>query len=220
MSRLVLFVLIAGLTCGESLDAILARMDTAAKTSNSFSANLVWRKFTKSIDDTDEQSGSLKLKKSGNRVFGRLDIEKPNVFTWHFMGETWEKYLPKAQELQVWKVSKVSKSADQMLLTIFGLTGDAVRKGYDASAGAEETVNGIKTTRVEMIPKDKKAKEYVAKVELWIPVGQTYAVQQRVTQPNGDFDLQIYNEAKLNPDLPASAFDFVAPPGVKQHVMN
>jgi outer membrane lipoprotein-sorting protein len=220
MFRFVLFVLAAGLTYGESLDAILARMDASAKTSNSFSANLIWRHFTKSISDTDEQSGSLKLKRETNRVVGRLDVDKPNLFTWHFMGDTWEKYLPKAQTLQVYKVSKVSKSSDQMLLTIFGLTSAVVKKSYDAVSKDEETVNGIKTTRLEMIPKDKKAKEYVAKVELWIPVGQTYAVQQRVTQPNGDYDLQIYNDAKLNPPLPASAFDFVAPPGTKQQVMN
>ena len=84
----------------------------------------------------------------------------------------------------------------------------------------EETVNGIKATKLELIPKDKKARDYVAKIELWIPIGQSYAIQQRVTQPNGDFDLQIYNDAKLNPPLPSSAFDFVAPPGTKQKVMN
>lgn len=220
MSRFVLFALVAALASGESLDTILTRMDAAAKTSNSFSADLVWRHFTKSINDTDEQSGSLKLKRETNRVIGRLDVDKPNLFTWHFMGDTWEKYVPKAKELQVYKVSKISKSSDQMLLTIFGLTSATVKKNYDATAGSEEMVNGIQATRLELIPKDKKIKEYIAKVELWIPVGKTYAVQQRATQPNGDFDLQIYNDAKLNPPLPASAFDFVAPPGTKQNVMN
>lgn len=220
MSRFALFALAAGLTFGESLETILAHMDAAAKTSNSFSADLVWRKYTKAIDDTDEQSGYLKLRRSNNRVVGRLDVEKPNMFTWHFMGDTWEKYLPKAKEVQVYKVSKVSKSADQMLLTVFGLTSASVKKNYDATAAGEETVNGIKTTRLVLIPKDKKVKEYMAKVELWIPEGQTYVVQQKATQPNGDFDLQIYHQAKLNPPLPVSAFDFVAPPGVRQHVMN
>lgn len=219
MARFALFALVAALASGESLDVILARMDAASKTSNSFSANLVWKKYTKAIDDTDEQSGSLKLKRSGNRVIGRLDIEKPSVFTWHFAGENWEKYLPKAKELNVYKTAKVSKSADQMLLTIFGLTSDVLKKTYDAKTAEEETVNGIKATRLELIPKDKKiVKDFVAKVELWIPVGKTYAVQQRVTQPNGDFDLQIYNDAMLNPSLPDSAFDFVAPPGTKQVV--
>ena len=220
MSRVVLFALVAGLAAGESLDTILAHMDAAAKTSNSFSANLVWRKYTKAIDDTDEQTGTLKLRRSGNRVVGRLDIEKPNTFTWHFMGDMWEKYLPKAQEIQVYNVSKVSKSSDQMLLTVFGLTSASIKKNYDAMVSGEETLNGIKTTRLELIPKDAKVKKYISKVELWIPVGQTYAVQQKSIQPNGDYDLHIYNDAKLNPPLPASAFDFVAPPGTKQQIMN
>ncbi len=220
MSRFVLFALVAGLAAGESLDTILAHMDAATKTSNSFTADLVWKKFTKSINDTDEQTGSLKLRRSGNRIVGRLDVVKPGSFTWHFMGDTWEKYLPKAQELQVYKIAKYSKPADLMLTTAFGLTSATVKKNYDATAAGEETVNGMNTTKLELIPNDKEAKKYVAKVELWIPVGQTYAIQQRVTEPNGDFNLQIYNNAKVNPSLPVSDFDFVAPPGAKQHVMN
>ena len=220
MSRFILLAVMAGLAAGEPLDTILAHMDAASKTSNSFTADLIWSHFTKSISDTDEQSGSLKLRRSGNRIVGRLDVVKPNVFTWHFMGDTWEKYLPKGQELQVYKIAKYSKAADLMLTTAFGLTSATVKRNYDATVGGEETVNGTKATRLELIPKDKEAKKYVSKVELWIPVGQTYAVQQKVTQPNGDFDLQIYKDAKLNPALPTSAFDFVAPPGAKQHVMN
>lgn len=220
MSRFVLFALAAGLTFGESLETILAHMDAAAKTSNSFSADLVWRKYTKAIDDTDEQSGYLKLKRVNNRVVGRLDIEKPNVFIWRFTPSTWEKYLPKAREIQVWKPEKVSKSSDQMFLSIFGNTSANVRKVYNATAIGEETINGIKTTKLELVPKDKKAQNYVSKIELWIPIGESYTVQQRITQPNGDFDLHIYYNAQLNPGLPASAFDFVAPPGTKQNVMN
>lgn len=220
MSRFVLFALVAALASGESLDKILARMDAAAKTSNSFSATLVWKEYTKAIDDTDEQTGSLRLKRSGNRVLGRVDIEKPNVYTWHFAGDTWEKYVPKMKELQVYKPAKVSKSADQMLLTIFGLNSDIIKKSYDVKAGEEETVNGIQATRLELIPKDSKAKKVVSKVELWIPAGQTYAVQQRLTEPNGDYTLQIYVDAKLNPSLPDSAFDFIVPPGTRQNIMN
>jgi outer membrane lipoprotein-sorting protein len=221
MRRFVVIALVAGLAAGEPLDTILAHMDVAAKTSNSFSANIVWRKYTKAIDDTEEQTGTLKLMRSGNRVVGRLDMEKPNVFTWRFTPGTWEKYLPKAKEIQVWNPEKVSKSANQLFLMIFGNTSANVRKTYDATAVGEESVNGIKATKLELIPKDKKVvKDYVAKIELWIPVGQAYAVQQRVTQPNGDFDLQIYNNVILNPSLPASAFDFVPPPGTKQKIMN
>ena len=68
------------------------------------------------------------------------------------------------------------------------------------------------------MPKDKEAKKLVSMVELWIPVGQTYAVQQKVTEPNGDFNLWMYGDAKLNPSLPDSAYDFVAPANATREV--
>jgi outer membrane lipoprotein-sorting protein len=218
MNRLILFALAAGLVCAEPLDAILARMDAGAKTSNAFSANVRWQEYTKVLKSTDEQFGSLKLKKSKGRVVGRLDIEKPSAFTWHFSGANWEKFLPKANVLSVYQVSKLAKSTDQYLLLVFGLTGVELKKSYDLTLGGEETVGGVKATRIDLLPKDKEARKLVAKVELWIPVGQTYAVQQKVTEPNGDYNLWMYGDAKLNPALPDSAYDFVAPANATREV--
>jgi len=219
MTRFVLFALAAGFACAEPLDTILARMDASAKTSNSFSASVKWQEFTKVLNSTDTQLGALKLKKNKGRVMGRLDITDPAAYTWHFSGDNWEKYLPKANVLSVYQVAKLAKSSDQYLLLVFGLSGSDLKKTYDLKLGGEETVNGTKTTRLELVPKDKEARKVVAKVELWIPIGQTYAVQQKVTEPNNDFNLWIYGDAKVNPGLPDSAYDFVPPANAKREIL-
>jgi outer membrane lipoprotein-sorting protein len=218
--RFLAFVMAAALTCAaEPLDTILTRMDASAKTANSFAAKVKWVEFTKSINDLYEQSGSVALRRVKGRVMGRQDIDKPNQFTWHFAGDNWEKFLPKAKMIEVVQVSKLSKAADSYLLLVFGATGAELRKSYDLTAGAEETVAGVKTTHLEMIPKDKKAREYAAKVEMWIPVGQSYGVQVKVTEPNGDYNVWTYTEAKVNPQLPDSAFEFTAPAGVEKRIL-
>jgi len=219
--RFLALALAATLTCAaEPLDTILARMDSSAKTANSFASKLKWSEYTKSIDDLYEQTGSIALHRVKGRVMGRLDVEKPNQFTWHFMGDTWEKFLPKANMVEVYQVTKLSKSSDQYLLLVFGATGVDLRKTYDMKGGAEESIAGTKATHLELIPKDKKAREYAAKVELWVPVGQSYAVQQKVTEPNGDYNLWTYTDAKVNPTVPESSFEFTAPAGAQKRVMN
>src|SRR3954465_2906046 len=107
MTRLALFVLAAGLLSPQPLETILARMDAAAKTSNSFSANVKWQEYTKVLNSPDTQSGALKLKKSKGRVRGLLDIAEPVAFTWHFFGDIWEKYLPKGNLLSEYQVAKL-----------------------------------------------------------------------------------------------------------------
>jgi len=218
--RILTLLVAAALACSaESVDAVLTRMDASAKTANSFAAKVKWVEFTKSINDLYEQSGSIALRRVKGRVMGRQDIEKPNQFTWHFAGDNWEKFLPKANMIEVVQVSKLSKAADQYLLLVFGATGADLRKSYDLTGGAEETVAGVKTTRLEMIPKDKKAREYAAKVEMWVPVGQSYGVQVKVTEPNGDYNVWTYTDAKVNPALPDSAFEFTAPAGVQKRIL-
>jgi outer membrane lipoprotein-sorting protein len=76
----------------------------------------------------------------------------------------------------------------------------------------------MKTTRLELVPKDKKARDLASKIEMWIPVGQTYAVQVKTTAPNGDARTWLYEDAKLNPGLPDSAYDFLAPAGTHREV--
>jgi len=218
MTRFALFVMAAGLLSAEPLETILARMDATSKTSNSFAANVKWQEYTKVLNSTDTQIGALKLKKNKGRVMGRLDITEPAPFTWHFFGDIWEKYLPKANVISEYQVAKLAKSTDQYLLLVFGLSGVELKKSYDLKLGGEETINGVKATRIELLPKDKEAKKLVAKVELWIPIEQTYAIQQKVTEPNGDYNLWVYGDAKLNPPLPDSAYSFVAPPGATREV--
>lgn len=218
MQRFLLIALAAGLVSAEPLEAILTRMDAAARTSNSFSANVKWAEYTKVLKSTDTQNGALKLKKVRGRVTGRLDISDPVAFTWHFTGESWDKYLPKANVLQVYQSAKLSKSTDQYLLLVFGLSGVEIKKSYDLKLGGEETVAGVKATRIELVPRDKEAKKLVAMVELWMPLEQTYAIQQKVTAPNGDYNLWTYADAKLNPGLPDSAYDFVPPANAKREI--
>lgn len=219
MLRFALLGLAASLVSAEPLEAILARMDAAAKTSNSFAAGVAIQKYTKILNKTFEETGTIKLRRQKNTVVGRMDVEKPDSYTWHFAGDNFEKYLPKMKELQIIQVSKVLKGADRYLLLGFGSSSAELRKTFDLKQGPEETVGATRTTRLDMTPKDKKAAEYAAKVELWIPVGQSYAIQQRITEPNGNYTQYVYTDAKLNPDLPEAAFDFKPPAGTTSRVM-
>jgi hypothetical protein len=221
--RPILILMASGLTAAslyaEPLDAILARMDSSARSSTSFSANVRWVEFTRVLKESREQVGTLKLRKQrGGHVIGRMDIDKPAPYTWHFAESAWERYAPASKLLTVYD-SKLVKSADQYLLLVFGLTGNELKKAYTLTGGPEETVAGVRTTRLDLVPKDKDAREMASKVELWVVVGQTYAVQVKATQPNGNYNQWLYPEAKVNPGLPDAAFDFVPPAGATREVI-
>jgi outer membrane lipoprotein-sorting protein len=218
--RTFIFLLAMAAANAEPLDTILARMDSAAKTSNSFAANVKWDDFTKVLNSTDVLAGTIKMKRTPKGVVGHMDIDQPPAAAkiYIFTGTGMEQFSPKANLVEEWRSDAISKSINQYLLLVFGTTGADIRKNFDAKAGGEETVVGAKTTRLELIPKDKKARDVASKIEMWVPAGQTYAVQVRTTAPNGDTRTWQYQDAKLNPGLPDSAFIFTPPAGTHREV--
>jgi outer membrane lipoprotein-sorting protein len=218
--RTFVFLLAVATAYAEPLETVLARMDAAAKTSNSFAANVKWDDYTKVLDSTDVFTGTIKMKRTAKGVVGHMDIDKPAAATkiYIFTGSGIEQYSPKANLIEEWRSDAISKSINQYLLLVFGTTGADIRKNFEAKAGGEETVMGVKTTRLELVPKDKKARDLASKIEMWVPLGQTYAVQVKTTAPNGDTRTWEYQDAKLNPGLPDTAYSFTPPAGTHREV--
>lgn len=195
-------------------------MTRAAPGVNSFSASIKQIDYTAVVDESVESTGSIRLKRTRSGIIGVVEYTSPSPYTAHFTGGSMEKYLPKANLLEVYDYGKYSKSVDQYLSLAFGMSGADLQKAYQVKWLGEESLSGVRTTHIELTPKDKEALKLIAKVELWIPEGQTYAVQQRLTKAGGSDHLTwIYSDAKLNPALPEAAFVFKAPPGVMRRVM-
>lgn len=217
----VLGVMLLPLATAETLEGLLARMTKAAPSAMSFSANLRQLDYTAVVDDTAVSEGTIRLKRTKAGVIGLVDYTKPSPNTVHFMGGgKAEKYLPKANTVEIYDFAKFSKSADQYLLLAFGLSGTDLQKNYQVKWGGEEPLGSVRTTRLELVPKDKEALKLISKIELWIPEGKTHAIQEKLYKTGGrDYLLYIYTDATLNPTLLDSAFEFKAPAGVLKRVM-
>ena len=213
-------VLIAPLAAAEPLEALLARMTKAAPGAISFSAVVTQIDYTTVINESAESSGTIRLRRVKSGVIGVVDFTKPSPNTVTFKGNTMEKYMPKANLLEIYDYGKYSKSVDQYLSLAFGLSGADLQKTYTVKWGGEETLAGVRVTRLELTPKDKEALKLFAKIEVWIPEGQTYTIQEKVYKAGSrDYLIWMYSDAKLNPPLPDSAFDFKPPAGVTRRPM-
>jgi len=224
MIRFVRFVLLAALAGSalraESLEDILARMDQSARSFRTFSAKIKRTEFTKVLpNDKEETEGVRRLKRANGQVIGIVEFFGKNPETIRFAGKTVENYFPNAKRVDVWdagKFGKAGKQVDQLLLLGIGVTSADLRRDFDIKAAGTEVVDGKRTTRLELIPKDKDLKKQAEKIELWIPEGESIPVQSRVTLTSGNYDQANYSDSQMNPTLPDSAFELNAPPDVKR----
>jgi outer membrane lipoprotein-sorting protein len=206
----------ASLIRADSLEQVLARMDRAAKDFASVTANVNRVDFTAVLNESTTSNGSLAMRrtKSGNEALIRFT--EPDPYDWHFSGHTAKKYSPRANTVEVYDTSKLAK-AEKMMLLGFGISASDLRKDYDIKLVGAENVGSLHAARIELTPKSAEVrKNYAAKIELWIPDGQSSPIQEKVSMPSKDYYQVAYSDLKVNSALPDSAFKLNLPPGVKE----
>jgi len=201
----------------DSLDAVLARMDAASKEFKSFTAKLKRSDYTAVLNESEEMNGTMAMHraKNGNEALTRFD--EPNPHSIYFSGHTVRIYSPRAHTVEIYDAGKLAATADRMMLLGFGISAVELRKDYEVKRIGEENVGSIHTTHVELVPKSTDVrKNYVTKIDLWIPDEQANPIQEKVTKPSKDYYMVTYSDPKVNPALPDSAYALKLPSGVKE----
>jgi outer membrane lipoprotein-sorting protein len=200
-----------------ALDQILARMDRAAKGFKAMTAQVTYVTHTEVLNEDDKETGTITMKKvHAGEVQGLVDFTSPDRKSIAFEKRTAREYLPKLKTLQVFDLKKHGEQIDQFIMIGFGTSGSELAKDYDMTVLATEPWQGQQTVHLQLIPKSGDAKQYVQKLELWIPAqGDPYPLHEKILEPSGDYRLVTYSELKINPPLPADALELKLPPGVE-----
>lgn len=215
--------LAASLVRADSLEDVLKRMDQAAVKFRSMSSNLRKTIRTDVLDDTEVNDGTVKMIKNGKDNFALLaKFEGRDPLTLHLSGHTLEVYYPKANSEEVYDTKHTVKSVDQYLFVGWGTPVVELKKTYAVSLGGSETIDGVKTTRIDLAPVSTEAKKIFNKIQLWFPDGKAYPMQEKIFTSDG-YKLFQYSNPKIlttaDPTPPASDFELILPPGVKRQVM-
>jgi outer membrane lipoprotein-sorting protein len=160
--------------------------------------------------------GVMRLKRVKNGTTGVVEFQQPEQRTVYVNGHNVQIYYPKANTVEIYDASKYTSNIDQFLLLGFGTSSADLKKSYDLKAAGTETVSGMPTTRIELMPKTDELKKLITKIELWVPEGQANPIQEKVTEPSKNYELVTYSDIKVNPALPDSAFELKLPPKVKK----
>jgi hypothetical protein len=221
-----MLALIVPFVRADTLDQVLLRMDQAAQKFRSLSANVHKTVYTDSITSTDVEDGSFKMMKNGKDKFVLLaEFTGKDAYKLRLMGNQAEMYYPKAKTVQVYDTRKATKSVDQYLFVGFGTSSAELKKTYTVTLGEPETINGVKTTRIDLTPKSDEAKKLFNKIQLWIPDGKGNPIQEKIIsgKTGQDYKLFQYSDPKIrtvsDPPLALSDFDLNLPTGVTRQIM-
>jgi outer membrane lipoprotein-sorting protein len=198
---------------GDTLKEILDRMNADAPKFEGVKANLTQDEYTAAIKDHTEKKALLTMvKKKSGGITALLDYKSPDPEQFLFKDNSLQQYLPKVNLIQEYDLGKHSSVVNQFLMLAFGSSGNDLDKNYKIALIGGDSVDGVKVTKLDLVPKSADALKYMNKIEFWIPDGKSYAVQLKIYSPSGDTNTAVYSGIEINPpSLNAHAIELNAP---------
>jgi outer membrane lipoprotein-sorting protein len=215
-----------GLVQADPVSVVLARMDKAAPAFHGITAKVTMVTYTKIIDDKSVETGTLQMQRISPkdvRAIMVLSSAGQSSRTLAFTGNNVRMYFADSNSYQDYDLGKSGSNVlNSYLLLGFGSSGTDLSKNYEITYLAEESVNQVKASKLQLIPKDKGVLEHLTKVYIWIPEeGDPNPVQQQFFEPNGNYREVTYSDLQPNPKFPPSELkkgqlDFEPPKSAKQ----
>jgi outer membrane lipoprotein-sorting protein len=198
-----------------TLDQVLTRLGEAGKSFRSMQSNLERTKVTVLVNDKYTDSGVVYFARSGRDPRIKMEITKPEPQRVLIdMGKALL-YYPKLNQVQEYQLGKNQDKAEFMLIG-FGQSREDLEKVYNTALLGEETIDGHKTSIIELKPKDPKAAALFTNIQMWIDQQRWIPIQIKTTEASRDYMIMKFTNIKMNANIPSSTFDLKLPKNVQR----
>jgi len=180
-------------------------MDETAANFHTAQAEFVWDEYQKVVDETDTQKGTVYYRRAGKEIEMMAEIKEPDSKSVLYKDGKLQVYQPKIEQVMEYSTGGNRSEIESYLVLGFGGSGQELTKSFEVSYLGEETVGGIATAKLQLIPKSEKLRNNFSKILLWIDLSRGISVQQQFMQTQGDYRLAKYSSvrvpAKIGNDL-------------------
>jgi len=193
-------------SASADLEKVLSQMDAAAASFKTAEADFVWDQYTKVVNETDAQSGKVYFRRSSKETEMAADIMQPTPKYVLYQNSTVRLYEPGIDQVTVYNAGKNRAEVESILVLGFGGRGHDLEKSFDVGFQGYEEAQGVRTAKLNLVPKTAKGKEIFDHIILWIEPARGLSVQQQFVEPQGDYRLAKYSNIKLNQSIPGDVF--------------
>jgi len=180
------------------LEAVLKKMDAAAAGFHSAQADFEWDQYQKVVDETDVQKGTIYFRRAGQQIEMMAHVKDPDQKYVLYKDGKLQVYQPKIEQLIVHDAGNNRGEIESYLVLGFGGSGQDLTRQFDVTYGGDETVEGVATAKLLLVPKSEKVKNTFAQIILWIDLARGISVQQKFFTPQQDSRLVKYSNIRMN----------------------
>jgi outer membrane lipoprotein-sorting protein len=192
----------------DDKESVLRKLDAAAAGFSSTTADFQFDSVeTDPIPDKDIQKGTVYYERKGTAFQMGVHINEvngkkvPKVYTYsHGQLRLFEPLVN-----QVTTIGKASAYESYVMLG-FGASGKDLAEKWEITYLGPETLDGVKTEKLDLVAKDLNVRKNLAKVTIWVDPERGVSLKQVLTFSPGEYRVCVYFNIKTNQPLPSDAF--------------
>ena len=192
----------------DDLQKVLHRLDVAAVNFKTTSADFEFDSIqTDPIPDKDVQKGTVYYDRRGKAYRMGIHINQVNgkpvtkdVIVAGGVVRLYEHAIN-----QVTTLTKLSQYQSWFMLG-FGASGKDLAEKWDIKYLGPETLDGVKTDKLELTPRDPAIRKNLPQVTIWIDPELGVSLKQVFDEGQGQSRICTYFNIKTNQTLPSDAF--------------
>ena len=199
-----------------ALDNVPKKMDDVAAKFRTTQADFQWDSYQKVIDEVDDiEKGVIYYRRSGKEIEMMAEVKEagPSLTSlkpapkYVLVKEGKARmYQPKLDQITEFDLGKNKSEFESYLVLGFGGSGQELQRQFDVTYMGPETINGVSTAKLKLVPKSEKVKNTYSEIYLWIDLDRGISVQQQLFQPQGDYRLAKYSDIKVNEKISDEVF--------------
>lgn len=195
----------SGTASGE-LATVLAKMNQSSKGFKSAQGDFEFQSYQKLTDDTDTQKGRIYFRKTGKGVDAAFDVAGTAPKQVVYKDGKLQIFEKKINQVTERNVGKNKSDVEAFLSLGFGASGDELQRDYAVKMDDWETVDGVKTAKLDLTPKKEKVQQTYNRIILWIDPERDVLLKQQFFEHSGDYRVAHYTNMKLNEKISDDVF--------------
>lgn len=182
----------------QGLNTILAEMNKAAAGFKTAQADFEWDQYERVVEEHDIQKGRIYFRRTKAGIDAAIKITSPDTKQVLFKDGKLKLYQPKIDQVTEYTASANRAEVESFMSLGFGASGKDLAGNFEIKLDGWETVDGVKTAKLDLTPKEAKVRSSLSRVLLWMDPVQDISLQQQFFEPSGDYRLTHYTNIRLN----------------------
>ena len=187
------------------LEGVLTQLDRSSASFKTAQADFVWEQYQKVVDETDVQKGKVAFRHDKDTQMV-ADITEPERKIVLFNEGRIRFYQPKIEQVTEYDAGKNRDEVESFLVLGFGSRGHDLIKSFTVKYQGKETVDGVKTVKLELLPTSARVRNMFERIILWIDPERDVSIKQQAFEPGGDYRIAKYSNIRTNSRLPEDTF--------------